>query len=152
MKIFSDINKMDYNKRLIEVYLELKKEEKISTLKDFGLIICENSNGISDIKFERKSVTLNHLAILKERFQEVNIEQIVTGEGPILLSPDTNTSMNRIGEENRMLNQLKMELSKANLKINHLENTIKTKEEILQAREQMIELMKQFVKSPTNSN
>ncbi|WP_155206302.1 hypothetical protein [Xanthovirga aplysinae] len=142
---------MDYNKRLIEVYLELKKKGEITTLKDFGWVMSENANGISDIKFERKSVTLTHLEMLKERFNEVNIERIVTGEGPILLIPTENIQPEKIEKDDERITQLETELSKANLQVEHLESIIKSKDETLKAREQMIELMNRLVKSPTSN-
>jgi phage repressor protein C with HTH and peptisase S24 domain len=80
---------MSQNTRLEELIAYLKRENKISSQKDFGEKIGENPPGISDLKSGKKRLRVDHIEAIKKHFPEVNTTWLLSGVGEMYLDKET---------------------------------------------------------------
>jgi phage repressor protein C with HTH and peptisase S24 domain len=78
---------MDVKGRFFKVFEYLKEINKLKSQEDLALVIGEkNKAGVSDIKADRKKLSVEHLLSLKNSYSEININWILTGEGSMTFS------------------------------------------------------------------
>ncbi|WP_157956040.1 S24 family peptidase [Flavobacterium kingsejongi] len=64
----------------------MKEIEAVKNLQDFGDNIGTNKAGISDIKADRKKISVENLINLNEKFPVINIDWLITGKGSMIIS------------------------------------------------------------------
>jgi len=72
--------------RLFKAYEYLKEIGKLSTLQEFADIIGTNKAGMSDLKADRKKVSLENLILLTEAHTEISFEWLAKGAGSMIIS------------------------------------------------------------------
>ena len=79
---------MSANARVIEIVEELKKLGKVRDYKHFAETIGVSKSFLSDLKAERKKVSVEVLSSMKNKYPEVDLTYIVTGTRSTTQSPN----------------------------------------------------------------
>lgn len=105
---------MGENLRFVQVLDDLKKGGAIADYVEAASILGTNKAGISDIKSERKKLSVEMLRRLKLSYPSVNIDWIILGEGepfisdkPVAQQGDTFMFLDRIAEQAEEIGRLK---------------------------------------------
>ncbi|RWX00955.1 S24 family peptidase [Flavobacterium cerinum] len=77
---------MNVKDRFFKAFEYLKEMGSVKNLQEFADIVGTNKAGMSDIKADRKKVSLENLTNLAIRFPEINISWIATGMGSMIFS------------------------------------------------------------------
>ena len=75
--------------RFFKAFDYLKEIEQIKNLQEFADVVGTNKAGMSDIKAERKKVSLENLVSLTEKYPVLSIEWLVSGKGSMIKSYST---------------------------------------------------------------
>lgn len=79
----------DLKSRFFKAFEYLKEIEQIKNLQEFAEVIGTNKAGISDIKADRKKISLDNLTLLFEKYPQINVEWLLGGIGNMIKSyPD----------------------------------------------------------------
>lgn len=81
---------MDLTDRFFKVYDLLKKQGKIGSHVELGQVIGTNKAGVSDIKYGRKKLTIDHIKNMKISYPRVNLEWIILNEGEVFEEKEKN--------------------------------------------------------------
>ena len=121
---------MSPNTRFIEAVEELKKLGKVQDYKSFAESIGVSKSFLSDIKSERKKVSVEVLYRMKNKYPDTDLEYIITGERakaqpphtistPQIESDTTRLLMDRIQEMAEEIGRLKYQLQEARTSNDH---------------------------------
>lgn len=124
---------MSANARVIEIVEELKALGKVRDYKHFADTIGVSKSFISDLKAERKKVSVEVLHSMKKEYPDIDLTYIITGiksSEKTLSTPsaDINTLMliDRVQEMAEEIGALKYQLKEAKTAIRHLEENSQT--------------------------
>jgi len=90
---------MTDNQRFFLVYDELKKHGLINSYIELANALETNKAGISDLKHERKKLSIENIRRMKKSYQQANIDYILTERGGPLTEYDYQTQEeSKVGE------------------------------------------------------
>lgn len=88
---------MEENDRLFKVVDILKETKQLANYVELAKILGTNKAGISDLKYSRKKISIEHLASMSKSYPNINIDYIITGNGEILRSEKPIVNYNHVG-------------------------------------------------------
>ena len=125
---------MSANARVIEIVEELKKLGKVRDYKHFAETIGVSKSFLSDLKAERKKVSVEVLSSMKTQYPEVDLTYIVTGMRSTIQSSNAPQSedvaslvfIDKIQGMAEEIGALKYQLKEAQATIKELKDISKT--------------------------
>lgn len=122
---------MTENERFIQVVDTLKKIGFLSTDTELAEQLGTNKAGISDIRHERKGLSLHLLRSLKKSYAVINLNWIIMGEGEMFIASE--------------VKEINVNYQKA-IKSNESCNLCKEKDKRLLAQEKLIKMLERQLK------